>query len=422
MRARSWVAQTLFFAMILSCFGGGYYAGMPRGASSGASAGSAVTSLLAMSGTHNALPDANAASQLATAASSTNAPPAVALRRIAIGTRGTADKLAVWAVWLAALPAAVRDDVSIFFSAHAGDLSSGPARDAARSMGGALASALSEPAATWAGRRNLLAEAMFVEEVRRGGRFDYWVFSDGDVLPNWECRGCPTGVVGAACCATYVFGHVLTAYSFASVAAQLLPHEQQWGEARDWKEPASFDAFVFRDCADCLFKAFHRDAVPIVLPYITDMDAQSWWGSQAMLFHFTRGCLAGGNVLPLRHMRPVAHAMEHSSYPQGRNQPQEAAVAAAAFPALAPDIISFAVYKDDACESPRTLDEAAVRTFSRADAAGHASPRAGRRAPFRHQGWLGEWNATAQFAKCLAVRSPHFIKTVGRGAAEAPRR
>jgi hypothetical protein len=340
---------------------------------------------------------------------STQPPPPPPQRRLAIATRASAENLGVWAEWVAALPEEVRGEVSLFFSAHAGDLAAPAQAAAARTLGPALAYARVDAGVTWAGGRNLLAQAIYAAEVQRGATFDYWVYSDGDALPFLQCRGCPDApnLASAACCSAYLLRDVLLRYSFASVAAQLLPYEWQWGEGRS---SGGEEAFIFRDCADSIIMAFHREAVPIVLPYLQEMDEQSWWGCQAMLFHFTRGCLAGGNVLPARHLRPLSSSAQHGSYPRGRNQPLEAATAAAAFPQLAPDIINSEVFAGDACENPPQplVLGSGVRVMGR-----DAGPK--------HDGWVGQWNSTQRFAKCLQVRGEHFVRSVGKGVPQAPR-
>ena len=330
-------------------------------------------------------------------------------RRLAIATRGGADGLAPWAEWVAALPPEVRAEVALFYSAHAGDLGAPVAAAAALSLGPALASFRMDTGVTWTGGRNLLMQAIYAAEVQRGAAFDYWVFTDGDALRNMQCRGCAEepALASAACCGAFLLRDVLLRYSFATVATQLLPHEWQWGEGSS--EGSSAEAFVFRDCADSIVMAFHRQAVPVALPYLEEMDAESWWGGQAMLFHFTRGCLGGANALPARHLHPSASTVEHGSYPKGRDQAKEVAVAAAAFPLLTPEIISPAVFQDNACENPPPplLLGSGVRLVAGGGAGAHA-------------GWVGEWNSTPHFAQCLAVRGEDFVRVVGRGVPQAP--
>ena len=43
---------------------------------------------------------------------------------------------------------------------------------------------------------------------------------------------------------------------------------------------------------DAMFNAFHRDALPFVLPYCARYDARSWWSSQAILIYRSL-CLYG---------------------------------------------------------------------------------------------------------------------------------
>lgn len=344
-------------------------------------------------------------------------PPPVARRRIALGTMGGAEKLETWVALLSALPDDVRDGVSFFYSAFKGDLNA----TVVAAAGPALASALEQRGTSWTQGRNLLAQAMYAEEVRRGVRFDYWVLSDGDALVTFDCYGCAQTTApdlsGPACCTAYLLRDVLLSYSFATVSSKLHQFEWMFAEGADYENS---DGFFFRDCGDAMVQAFHRDAAPVALPYLTQLDAESWWASQAMLFFFTQGCLEGGNVFMARHLRERIAFAEHTEYPRGRNQELEFATVSAAFPGLVPDIVRQKFEAGNVCEmgtNPVLLGVTETQ-FSRADAAEHRSAVA----PFfRHKGWHGEWSNSTAYAKCYAQLLPRFIQEVGRGVPEARR-
>jgi hypothetical protein len=85
------------------------------------------------------------------------------------------------------------------------------------------------------------------------------------------------------------------------------------------------------DCGDAAINSFHRDAVHIFLPYITDVDALSWWSSQAILFHLKKGCLAGHGGW-LTGIDPAIS--QHVSYPHGRPVAEELAAVRSTYPGL----------------------------------------------------------------------------------------
>lgn len=81
---------------------------------------------------------------------------------------------------------------------------------------------------------------------------------------------------------------------------------------------------LFRvDCIDAMMNAYHREALPVVLPYISILDNVSWWLSQALEFHTMQGCLSGGTAVLGGYGEPPLQ--EHSPYPQGRNDALERA-------------------------------------------------------------------------------------------------
>lgn len=109
------------------------------------------------------------------------------------------------------------------------------------------------------------------------------------------------GAVRAAscCCFDCLFSDVtLGPYSFAtvSVIADAGAEEAPLAAAAAAASPPDATrerVVIHRDCVDSNLQAFHRDAVPLFLPYHTDLDSVSWWSPQAILFHYTSACLPG---------------------------------------------------------------------------------------------------------------------------------
>jgi hypothetical protein len=69
------------------------------------------------------------------------------------------------------------------------------------------------------------------------------------------------------------------------------------------------------DCLDGMKNAIHREAVPVLLPYVDSLDKVSWWMSQGVQFYLSAGCLARyGAVLGGYEEAMVS---QHSTYPRG---------------------------------------------------------------------------------------------------------
>ena len=56
--------------------------------------------------------------------------------------------------------------------------------------------------------------------------------------------------------------------------------DMAWSPVPFAGEDATSTVFI-----DAAANSFHRDAIPILLPYATDFDAESWWTSQHVLFY-----------------------------------------------------------------------------------------------------------------------------------------
>jgi hypothetical protein len=157
----------------------------------------------------------------------------------------------------------------------------------------------SQPRATWTEGRNELARAIYAQEVARARQYAAWAMLDGDrarmTCQHSSCFSAARPLEArawfdSACCIENVLAPALS-YNFATVAStpsfpsavQTFPAAaagQQ--DAREW-------AFYFNSMADAQFQVFHRDAVPVLLPYFSGFDAQSWWLSQYALFFFASG-------------------------------------------------------------------------------------------------------------------------------------
>ena len=190
------------------------------------------------------------------------------------------------------------------------------------------------PPSTWTVGRNALARAIFDAEAAAGEAFRFWLFADDDQV-LMRCRNaCPHVDGAAACCFDRILGNILGPFHFATYAVSYggdhLADDQPGGEKA---EP---DRFLRRDCPDAMFHAIHREAVPILLPYIADLDEHSWWSSQALLFHLSSGCLRGGTYVSYAEMGSP-DVNKHSGYPRNdRDEAAEKATLQMHFPGLIP--------------------------------------------------------------------------------------
>jgi hypothetical protein len=75
------------------------------------------------------------------------------------------------------------------------------------------------------------------------------------------------------------------------------------------------------DCSDGAFNAYHRAAVPVLLPYVELVDRYSWWGSQAIMWTVIGGCVPGYSIFV--GVFNIIRTSGHASYPRGRYEEVE---------------------------------------------------------------------------------------------------
>ena len=311
--------------------------------------------------------------------------------RIAVGIQGPADYLHRWRDVFSLM--STRSEVDFFCLIYDGTVNETMVDAWRQEPNSPLKEIITNSTTTWTTGRNVLAQAMYTEEVKRFKQYEAWVFADAD---SWlmKCARCPTGGLGAACCWDYMFRDVLLSnYSFATVATLAIGEEPRTlGHLSN--DTVVDITFIFRDCADAQVQAFHRDAVPILLPYHPDLDSSSWWSSQAMLFKYTSGCLPDANVVLARHLQSQSET--HKGYPRNpRNLTQEGLIVSNLFPSIA-DILS----------RPGMCSEQHGGTMRIID-------------PLHPQ--LVDWQHSEAFLRCLAAKEPYFIKEIGMDMQPAPK-
>jgi len=157
--------------------------------------------------------------------------------------------------------------------------------------------------------------------------------------------------------------------------------------------PDMTSTFVFFDCSDAQLQAFHREAVPILLPYHSELDSISWWCSQATLFYYSAGCLAGANAVALHKMGSSGHG----NYPRGRDPDGEEAVIKHLFPSL--------------LDFPINPAYGPICTQQGGGVVRHIDPA---------NPEVVDWQNSTAFLKCKTVKEPYFISVIGEGEPQAP--
>ncbi len=159
---------------------------------------------------------------------------------------------------------------------------------------------------TWTSGRNILAKESFKREMELGRRYSFWTFSDADII--LKCIGDDN------CLGSY---DMYLAGLPAEVWAATILGDGQW--------QAQNAAMVELQAFDAAWNSMRREAVPVLLPYRTDQDSNSWWSSQAIFWNRLQ-CLA-----PLYAVAPLFvfyNNQEHNNYPRNqRNIAEEQRIA-----------------------------------------------------------------------------------------------
>lgn len=161
---------------------------------------------------------------------------------------------------------------------------------------------------TWTSGRNHVARLIHQKEALRKVKFKYWVFTDGDTF-DMTCRGCANSL----CC----FNSIVQFLNDPMCQFALVTHLDPYPKL---PVPAT-DSGVLVDCTDAMMNAFHREAVPVLLPYLGELEQSSWHESQALLFRFFVYCLRGASLLLNGYW--IGPAQLHVTFPGGTNWERE---------------------------------------------------------------------------------------------------
>lgn len=160
---------------------------------------------------------------------------------------------------------------------------------------------------TWASGRNLLAQKAFRLEYDLGIQYTFWTFADADV--SLSC------ITPASC-----FGQYNTFLS-------QLPKEIMVAATLEVVrfDPKMDSIMVGLQGFDAAWNSFRREVIPLLLPYRTEQDENTWWSSQAIFWNRVQCLHPYYAVAPLFifYQNP-----EHNPYPRNpRNFNEERVIA-----------------------------------------------------------------------------------------------
>lgn len=167
-------------------------------------------------------------------------------------------------------------------------------------------SCVSVAGTTWTTGRNKLIETAFATELEQNRTYSFWTLADADIRLH-----CQNGLSVGECFSQYdTFLYTLP----ENAAAATLIANGSW--------PVSPNAAMVRlHGMDAAWNTFRHSAVHILFPYQPDLDANTWWSSQA-IFWYRLQCLA-----PLYVVTPLYVFYintEHTDYPRNpRNYSEE---------------------------------------------------------------------------------------------------
>lgn len=239
------------------------------------------------------------------------------LPKIAIATEGRSTEIILWLELLHHMES--KSHVNLFLLAYDAPLESQLCSNHSRVI------CMFAPNSTWTSGRNILARTMSQFEKKNQNHhgneryFKYWLFGDQDmvILNNCgEATHCkppeyPGNSIKLAACCYDIAVKTLLIHEIQYAAVNFVNYEIY----RQNYSRVDYLGFSHVDCSDGALNAFHRAAVPVILPYIEMLDDQSWWESQRMHFHLITGCFPGYSVYS--NIFELQTTTAHSNYPTG---------------------------------------------------------------------------------------------------------
>lgn len=178
---------------------------------------------------------------------------------------------------------------------------------------------------TWTTARNLLLERALIEEQRQGWKWSYFNFGDGDIQVD-----CPLvqklvntnktdgdEIVFADYFRSLINKTNKNNQCFVLIDVFLLSASPAIGVIDGMLISSIYDGLLTQIVyhVDAMFNAFHRDAIPLILPYCSRYDHRSWWTSQAILIY--RSLCLYGHVIQFNGARITRQ--KHRKYPHNGN-------------------------------------------------------------------------------------------------------
>ena len=163
-----------------------------------------------------------------------------------------------------------------------------------------------------------------------------------------------------------------------------------------------------------LLQVFARAAVPLFLPYHTELDGASWWASSDFMHWYCDACglgRAGAAAVSSFLIRPLRNA--HGGYPRKPyTRADVEAVLRRTFPGMARRFLA----------PPRVLHSTGQKPPAVHVTA--SSPSPGPLLPAwrinMKPSLVAPWRASSEFSVCMAERLPYFVAHVGGGVPQAP--
>lgn len=181
---------------------------------------------------------------------------------------------------------------------------------------------------TWTTARNMLYEKALIEEEKQGWRWAYFNFGDGDIhvnclLANKLLQTNQTNGDELVFAEHFrLFINVQKTLNHTNQIDQcfilfdtfLLSSSPAIGAISGMVIPTIYKNLLTQIVyhIDAMFNAFHRDALPFVLPYCARYDTRSWWTSQAILIY--RSLCLYGHVIQFNAVHIARQ--KHREYPR----------------------------------------------------------------------------------------------------------
>ena len=162
---------------------------------------------------------------------------------------------------------------------------------------------------TWATGRNALAKTAYKMEVDNN-QYTYWTFIDADIVLRCLIDG--NMQAGGDCFVNYDLILQQSMWPIVTLIAE--------GGFEIHK-----DSFLVKlESFDGAWNSFHRNAVPVLLPYQSGLDFVTWWSSQAIFWYKVRCFSDQFAIAPLS---IFYNNPEHNPYPRNaRNAMEELSI------------------------------------------------------------------------------------------------